>query len=142
MMHSLRASRSSFMLKVTVKDLAKLLADENTKSAGAEEHEKDADDDGWHRVESGTANCSITATDALMLVRVRDATAEELLDVCREYTTTAAARDVLQRAAKEKLHTHEHEEEVDPWCWQSLWRETTRLWRTTAATNPPPCVVS
>lgn len=148
MMHSMRASSSSVTLKVDVRELAKLIA-ENNQGCGRTHEDDDETDSDWHHIESGNSNSpQITALDALMLVRVRGATEEDLRSVYQDFNTSDEARAILDRAADAKRppaastsHGHEEEGGEDPWCWQSLWRETTRLWQTASTGGPPPCCV-
>ena len=154
MMHSMRASSSSVTLKVDVRELAKLLAENNNNNNNNNE-DGACDDEGWHRIESGEGrtDCGgqkqITAVDALMLIRVRGASSKDLRSVYQDYETSKEARAILDRAADAKGPVggdppdDDTQEDEDPWCWRSLWRETTRLWQTTAASGggPPPCSV-
>lgn len=150
MMHSMRASSSSVTLKVDVRELAKLLAENNNNEDGACVDEGESD---WHRIESGEGGNDgggrkqITAVDALMLIRVHGATSKDLRSVYQDFEASEEARAILDRAADAKGPAvgdpyDDTQEDSDPWCWRSLWRETTRLWQTTASTGgPPPCCV-
>ena len=76
---------------------------------------------------------------------MRGSTPAELLAVCQNYWVCPKADRILRRRAAEldaSERSDASEEGGDPWCWQSLWRETTRLWHVTADHGPPPCCVS